>query len=484
MGKAFSANYLFDPAGALFMTPSTMFFSSFQARRKREFPKRFPSLILLVVLVLLLDSTITWRQNNNNNNNNKKLTYAQATNKPSRHLSLSSFDNNLQGLRFLTFGTSRTWGTGVKDRRLAYPYLLSPNVTNLAFKASGPQYASLCTASLVGDDEDEYDVVVLEYNLLADDTYATLALRLRQRFPQATMVFLRLWMPFQYRHVPTGENVLDMAKKIKRKHYRPELMASLLNQTLPEDWIFEEGTRQKRLIETTAQRVGAHIYTWPNKENHVETLVHYIGLFTQDMNHFSEKGHRFLRDAIVHVLRRQEQRPLLSTLRPETKTIRPWASRDRCDFWYETGKTSIRRHPAMTMVQVFPNGGYALSANSKDSWIEIDHSLWNSHRCGARIYVDYMARGPEDLYVKTRLNLDATKASIVLDPHLRSSYVIHVVRHVYVGRIPPSLKKQNSTTRLTLTWVDSQEHKQPLRIAGIVILPDDEETDRESSVAV
>jgi hypothetical protein len=43
-------------------------------------------------------------------------------------------------LRYLVFGTSRSWGVGPASRNLAYPYLLSKDVKNNAIRGTGPNY--------------------------------------------------------------------------------------------------------------------------------------------------------------------------------------------------------------------------------------------------------------------------------------------------------------------------------------------------------
>lgn len=60
--------------------------------------------------------------------------------KAPRHLRrLAQFQtSNPKNLRYLTFGTSRTYGSGIPSRMNAFPYLLSPEANNLAIRAAGP----------------------------------------------------------------------------------------------------------------------------------------------------------------------------------------------------------------------------------------------------------------------------------------------------------------------------------------------------------
>eukprot|EP00957_Ditylum_brightwellii_P166109 12646512-Ditylum_brightwellii.AAC.1 len=109
----------------------------------------------------------------------------------------------LTDLKFLTLGSSVSWGAGLPNRYKAYPYLLSSNPsdsTNLAVRAAGPKYPSVCLQSmLLGDKkeekEQEYDVIVLEYYFKSKDGLYDLTSRLRIRYPDAIIILLRLWMP-------------------------------------------------------------------------------------------------------------------------------------------------------------------------------------------------------------------------------------------------------------------------------------------------
>ena len=115
---------------------------------------------------------------------------------------ISSSDNteiDLSHLRYLTLGASATYGVTLPDRTTGYPYQLSPNVTNLAIRASGPNYPSICAQTMIDNDNDNddniYDVIILEYLMACNDGLEVLAHRLRKRFPDATIIFNMMWVP-------------------------------------------------------------------------------------------------------------------------------------------------------------------------------------------------------------------------------------------------------------------------------------------------
>ena len=64
---------------------------------------------------------------------------------------------NQDGLRYLIFGSSISWGAAIPNRFDSYPYLLSKDATNLALRANGPNFPSVCTQTMVGD-TNVYDV--------------------------------------------------------------------------------------------------------------------------------------------------------------------------------------------------------------------------------------------------------------------------------------------------------------------------------------
>merc|ERR1719297_466425 len=100
--------------------------------------------------------------------------------------------NDKSELRYATFGTSLTWGSIIEDRtNKAYPWLLSKNAANYAIRASDASYPSMCTQSMLEDNI--YDVIVVEYDRRSPEYASNLARRLRQRFPDATIIYTRMW---------------------------------------------------------------------------------------------------------------------------------------------------------------------------------------------------------------------------------------------------------------------------------------------------
>ena len=97
-------------------------------------------------------------------------------------------------LRYAAFGSGNTYGASdsLTSRYQSYPYLISEDIHNYALFSGGPNYPSACAETMVGDDH-TYDVILLDYYLLANDGLLELAKRLRARFPHAILIFLEIW---------------------------------------------------------------------------------------------------------------------------------------------------------------------------------------------------------------------------------------------------------------------------------------------------
>eukprot|EP00957_Ditylum_brightwellii_P003491 264387-Ditylum_brightwellii.AAC.1 len=104
---------------------------------------------------------------------------------------------------FAAFGTSITWGHGVENPETdVYPKLLSLSADNLAIRATGPAVPALCLKSMVdkANPDAVYDVVFLEFfhrTLLQNDvdSFTMTAQRIRTRYPDALIIFIRDWNP-------------------------------------------------------------------------------------------------------------------------------------------------------------------------------------------------------------------------------------------------------------------------------------------------
>jgi len=362
---------------------------------------------------------------------------------------LKNKHNDFEHLRILAFGTSRTFGVGVNHQHKAFPSLISRNNTkNVAMKASGPQYSALCTQTMVGDDG-LYDVILFEYNLLADDYLMILARRLRARFPQATMIFMRIWLPFQFRHVPSNKAVLQLLhERFGPAPSKPatELLASLVEGTQSEDWIFLESWEKKKLLERVATEVGGYVYHMPRPDNAIEALTTYARFYTPDVNHYTQAGHRFLQQQLVKVMHKLKAQ--------RTSELGAWHDTDVCELWYETGTLAIQHEAPIVK---FLNTRYALELATSESYLVTKNPFPDR---SVSVWIDFMSGSPTGQYPKSRIRLE-DQSPVKINPRLKGKGELHVMKHAYVGML-----EQSAAAKLTVKALDGDAFN-PFRIVGV-----------------
>ncbi len=121
---------------------------------------------------------------------------------PSQDVDHVDVDENLKRMpadknkiRYATFGTSQAWGAGMDDRKNAFIWHLSPDAANFAVRSSGSEYPSKCLSSMIGDQI--FDVIILEFTSRINPSTYLLAKRLRHRFPDAIIINLKNYTPYQ-----------------------------------------------------------------------------------------------------------------------------------------------------------------------------------------------------------------------------------------------------------------------------------------------
>jgi len=368
-------------------------------------------------------------------------------------------------LRLVAFGTSRTFGSGLgwKRKEQAFPYLLSTDANNLAIRAAGPQYPALCTFSMLG--EKKYDVILLEYNLKADKYLARLGRRLRDRFPDATIVFLHLWMPFLYTDPSSKRNIKQMMEQsnVSKKEYQPSDLHSLVNQT--DEWVFDDFDSSSR-IEAAASKIGALVFHLPRPENAHDAIQQYGHYFKYDMVHLSEQGHASLAKGLDALLQ--------SSNATRSDRVNEWRDVDACHSWYQSGSTNLK-HNRETKMSQFGKKKYGLEVAPPLSWLTIDNPL--PHR--ADVYISYMVTAPHQDYPAVSVELapasithaeggvsesSSTKTTII-PTDKTNRYAVHVVKTAFLGTVPPMGKHQ-----IQITPLETEAHRKfPFRITGVMV---------------
>jgi hypothetical protein len=441
------------------------FATTVEIENKPNLPLRPFGRVLWSALAVSLVISISWIGNNGGIHRRQSR---HPLHFPRRRLSRNQ-------VRYLTLGGPSTWGLGLEDHLQAFPYALSQSVHNAAQRVGGPTLASLCTESIVGD-TDVYDVIVIEFSTsLAALT--VLAQRLRQRFPQATLVFVQLWSPSNFVYQVDTNTTLSYDAWMRKNTLTPEeeLAASAVQ---PYEWFYQQDgdddeTTTAALRETVAA-VQGQLYQLPRPENTPLAMEIMKELFVEVRNNsdndsndddndsmiqytLSPEGHQTVANAIRSLV--DEQQVLQKTNR---NTLGSWGSGDSCQIWYETGQ-GLPEFRGLSFKSFSQSEKYALELPLKGGSLTIK----NPFDTNRMVYLTYMTTSapshPNKIYPRTKVQLN-NKNSVILDPyHDDNAEDRHVTRTTAIGSIPP-----NGITELRLDPME--QTLAPFRIVGVSLL--------------
>jgi hypothetical protein len=215
-------------------------------------------------------------------------------------------------LHILSFGTSQTYGHGLEDKgRESYPYLITPfpnHVDNLGMPATAADHPSLCLESMIPEaDTKSYDVILFEYTFNQSDGTRLLLRRLRERYPDALIVFVNIW------------NLVSKAV-VAETGKGPRHESSGFDTSL--NWVWKESTdtfsvhpdygRAKSCggelchileMEALLEEVGGVSFAMPRPDSVQEVFAK--EWFNQDWHHLSVKGHQYLANELARFISKQ-----------------------------------------------------------------------------------------------------------------------------------------------------------------------------------
>jgi len=366
-------------------------------------------------------------------------------------------------IRYLTFGSASTWGDGLEDpQQQAYPFLLSSDVHNAAARVGGLSLSAICTQSIVGNHR-TYDVIVVEYKDEDADSVIQLAVRLRQRFPSASLVFVHIWSPAT--HIVYQNNFGSTLKLMDWWHQHHsirnpsseerdkssflgsfEFQSAILSSD-PQRWSFVDHSEESALIESTIQAVGGHILNVPllSPDASIPTVLttpSVMSLFQADQpTLLSPKGHQTVAQAIKSLL---QQENILD--RPNRHALGSWGNGDACNMWYATGDASVlrkRRRASLVDFSREDDGVHKHAVEISRHGGSLD--VTNPFEEPRMLYLTYMTAAIQSdstvrEYPRTKISLDG-KPTLLIDPvHDRlqsANNDNHLTRTTAVGLVPP-----------------------------------------------
>ena len=343
--------------------------------------------------------------------------------------------------RVLALGGSVTWGNGLKDNKrkeLAYPHLLSnhPNTTvdNLAMRSEGSTIPARCLQTLTTRDTTgfltehraankkevaAYNVILLEFTINGVSHLVELGQRLRERYPDATIVYI-------------DHHILGWTRQDKQE-------------------------KLGRYIHPAMKEIGGHIYTLPmlpQQDRRRES-----SWFTPDGIHLSRLGHLQVATGILHLLNKTMVKPVSQS------RIGPWSVGDYCWSWFMSGTIPPGvRLVGGRMVEFNSNGKFAYEIEARDNNDNNTAAIVQFHNPysnqNATVAISFMVQGPPNInpYPPTRASLGQQQSTMVLETSLQRTS--HIQKTIVVGT---TWQEGTNTVRLE----PLRKTKWPLRITGV-----------------
>ena len=341
-------------------------------------------------------------------------------------------DTDISNLRYLTFGASATWGATLPNRTTGYPYQLSPNVTNLAIRASGPNYPSICLQSMIGDDI--YDVIVLEFLMGCGEGLDKLAMRIRQRFPDAIIILNIMWVPLLIAGKDTqGEDTSFYAVYQKYRTMSPDIIKNEFSEI---DLNRPFMTHLLNYHNKVKNEVGAHYFgleeiTTPNWKNR-DWIADRLSLYN-DPPHYSQEGHDFIANGIKDLLRKLQPK--------QSNRVGTFGEGDSCHMWYSSGKVTVDYSPKEEIkLNQFAPMKYALEIPSQGGEFLIN----NPFSSDRNLMMSYMTTGPAyTKYPNAEITINGAIGTPVNIHPLATDYrhKVHISKTTHLGTIPPGDNK-------------------------------------------
>jgi len=341
-------------------------------------------------------------------------------------------------LRIAAFGSSNMWGAGLDNRFDALPYLLSNEVDNYALFAAGPNYPSVCTQSIVGND-DVYDVILLEYWLKASQGLPQLALRLRERYPSAMIFFIKIWAPIHARRRDSdGEMTFEEWRNSK---FLPDEQINIVIQALEADdgeWYFPEHPDADIIINDSRKLVDGYNIRIPKKDSVKETLAFYLHFFSQQHAQLSAMGHEYLANLTETTIKNKLAMERTSvTQLVDSVESGSWGRGDSCHMWYTDGGYNAEYSPSLVMRAFDPKKGQFALEVTAPGWIMVR----NPFKDERTLYVSFLST-IEGFYPEATVSIGDSGAPMLLVPiNPADARGAHNPRTLPIGKIPPGETK-------------------------------------------
>jgi len=341
-------------------------------------------------------------------------------------------------LRVAAFGSSNMWGAGLENRFDALPYLVSNEVDNYAMFSAGPNYPSVCTQTIVGDD-DVYDVIFLEYWLKARQGLPQLALRLRERYPNAMIFFVKIWSPIHARR--RGSDGDMTFEEWRNSKFLPDEQINFIIRALEDDdgdWFFPDHPEADIIINEARKSVDGYNIRIPKKDTDKETLAFYLHFFNHQQAQLSAMGHAFLANMTTSTIKRKLAMERTSVVElVDSVGAGSWGRGDSCHMWYTDGGYNAELSPTLVMRSFdLTKGKFALEVTAP-GWLIVNNPFDDERT----LYLSFLST-VEGYYPEATVSIGENGAPMMLVPvNPEDTRGAHNPRTLPIGKIPPGETK-------------------------------------------
>ena len=324
-------------------------------------------------------------------------------------------------------------------------------------------------STMIGDDE--FDVIVLEYYMMAGDGLALLARRLRERFPDAIIVILRLWAPDRiWRNGDGSQKVHNWASQngfgggfIHDEELKKEFL-----ETAGDGWnFFQGGQSLNELQESIASDVGAHIVAMPfnaradGPGGWFDIADHFLA---DDSFHQSPDGHFWIYNQVKAIVDRVGV--------PKERNVGQFSNIDQCYNWLLSGAIDegLKYSSNGSIVKMPNTQKYVLEFDydkgNDGNWIEVE----NKSNQAMGLAISYMTTGPPPSKYPRVEAKRSDGYKFILEPESSDAYgdkPVHISRSVNLGTIAP-------LEAARISFAPEEESEWTFRLVKVMVTPYDE----------
>ena len=293
-----------------------------------------------------------------------------------------------------------------------------------------------------------YDLILLEYYVNgAQHGLAELARRLRERFPKAIIIVMKLYGPFDaIRKSSATDETGQTLEEWKKSINLPNGQLNELVKAVETDtgyWKFREHPNTDRAINKVVREIGGYQFHLPTSDEPQKRLVNYLRFFDKDTNqHLQEKGHAWIADMCQKIVKRHLLKGKL-TNQVDKAEVGSWGRGDSCDIWKTSGAMTLPFSTDSAKLTQYDTkrGKFALEF-TKDSWVDVE----NTFKDERTLYLSFIATSSAGSYPKVDAEVGGTTFELDPNTDTKSDKAgVGVIKTIAVGKLPAG-----QTTRVNL----------------------------------